>query len=1025
MTDKPLDSYIKSPPPADERSHFQYLEDQLSKLETVSKAHVTGIEDSNEQARAWITEEYTARVNGDEALAQYVRTVAAETLGMSSAMVQQETTARTTATTALASQITTLNANVGTLSGAITNESSIRISENEALASRIDNLVLTNGSSAAVIIDEEASARIAADYLEASKRLNLSAYVGYTDGQTYPKTLAASISDESSARVQGDVAVAQRVTYLGAGTNRVFVQTDPPAGGSTSKPYYQATAPANTGRTIGDVWYDTDDGRKMYVWAPSTIGGTDYGWQNNFMLAFNTYIGRIIGDVWYDSNDDFRPYVWCPSIPSETDYTWRDNSDGRYSSYIGQFASINQQFYAIYDTSNNTSIASQLSTVTAIANKPRVYRQTTAPTGTAGQPLLTGDLWLDTDDNNKSYYWNGSNWLDTSDVRLGKIVTIYRQPNMPTGAVVGDMWYDTDDNNKLYYWNGTSWLETTDLSRASVASVQQETTARANADNALARYLMSASAGTARVYTSDPGTSGRQNGDVWIKPEDSFKQFVWYNGAWRDNSDGSYSQYIGILANVTSTSSAAYSTASSAQTAANAATTIANQANSTAGTASNTANNANSIASTAQNIANTAQNVANLAKGTADNAKTTADSASATAISASNQVNSLSSQVTDGLNNANSRIDTVSATVATNNSALNTRIDNLTTTVTNNNNTLSSTVSNIQTTATSDRNTFAGQISSLQSIVGNGVGGGVTLTQSLTTTASKADQALSDAQSATNAANSVTTTASNAQSTANSAASTANSAVTTANAAASTANNLSYEWRVQGTIDGVTGGLRLAGAKRVNQSTGQVENTTNLIIDANTTINGNLVVNGTISSNKIAENAVTTSGYASASGSCSTTVTVRPRARVQVLANVKASSSYTSIQWAPVANNVNNGTYVLVNGSWQVKNLSDYTPSSTVSSKATLRITTPAGSDDTDILGAYNGSISDVQIGATVINGVLCAVYERRYTTMIYATTAVNSWFNPSYDTSVPFTFSAQSLTTGATVSLYVTELSK
>ena len=32
MTDKPLDTYIKSPPPIDEKSHYTYLEDQLTKI---------------------------------------------------------------------------------------------------------------------------------------------------------------------------------------------------------------------------------------------------------------------------------------------------------------------------------------------------------------------------------------------------------------------------------------------------------------------------------------------------------------------------------------------------------------------------------------------------------------------------------------------------------------------------------------------------------------------------------------------------------------------------------------------------------------------------------------------------------------------------------------------------------------------------------------------------------------------------------------------------------------------------------
>ena len=39
----------------------------------------------------------------------------------------------------------------------------------------------------------------------------------------------------------------------------------------------------------------------------------------------------------------------------------------------------------------------------------------------------------------------------------GKIVT-FAQATAPTAAAVGDLWIDTDDQNKLYRWNGSSWV---------------------------------------------------------------------------------------------------------------------------------------------------------------------------------------------------------------------------------------------------------------------------------------------------------------------------------------------------------------------------------------------------------------------------------------------------------------------------------------------------------------------------------------------------------------------------------------
>lgn len=65
---------------------------------------------------------------------------------------------------------------------------------------------------------------------------------------------------------------------------------------------------------------------------------------------------------------------------------------------------------------------------------------------------------------------------------------------------------------------------------------------------------------------------------------------------------------------------------------------------------------------------------------------------------------------------------------------------------------------------------------------------------------------------------------------------------------------LSVQWSIVGNINGVTGGLTLTGIKKADGS----GPTFNLEIDSNVTINGNLLVNGTISSPKIANDAVTT-----------------------------------------------------------------------------------------------------------------------------------------------------------------------
>lgn len=110
---------------------------------------------------------------------------------------------------------------------------------------------------------------------------------------------------------------------------------------------------------------------------------------------------------------------------------------------------------------------------TTADGKARVYYQTTAPVLTASD---IGDLWVDTDDNNKVTTWNGTAWVSTSNTDAltalanaataqatadGKIVTFY-QASAPTVAGEGDIWFDTDDGNKMYTRRSGSWVNTQD-----------------------------------------------------------------------------------------------------------------------------------------------------------------------------------------------------------------------------------------------------------------------------------------------------------------------------------------------------------------------------------------------------------------------------------------------------------------------------------------------------------------------------------------------------------------------------------
>lgn len=64
-----------------------------------------------------------------------------------------------------------------------------------------------------------------------------------------------------------------------------------------------------------------------------------------------------------------------------------------------------------------SSLSTQLNVVSATAGgKNKTYMQSTTPTVPSGGHTI-GDLWIETDQDNKMRRWNGSSWVDASDVR--------------------------------------------------------------------------------------------------------------------------------------------------------------------------------------------------------------------------------------------------------------------------------------------------------------------------------------------------------------------------------------------------------------------------------------------------------------------------------------------------------------------------------------------------------------------------------------------------------------------------------
>ena len=299
--------------------------------------------------------------------------------------------------------------------------------------------------------------------------------------------------------------------------------------------FAQTSQPSTTGRTIGDLWIDTDDGNRLYDWSgswtarplgASAIGATarQLGSVTIFRQSTAPTGTFVVGDLWLDSDDGL---VYTATT---TAGGWTLHSDQR----IGAVVASN-------------------------AVKVTAFAQTSAPSSTG---RVLGDIWVDTDDSNKLYVWDGA-WtvrligagaINATARQLGAI-NVYRQGTAPaSGMAVNDLWVDSDDG-LLYVYTGT-WTLSADQRVADLVT--------SNASKISAFY-----------QTSAPSTTGRALGDLWFDTDDKNAPYIW-TGAWtsaRDatigEADAKAQQALNDAAAAASAAAAAGGTANDALTAAN------------------------------------------------------------------------------------------------------------------------------------------------------------------------------------------------------------------------------------------------------------------------------------------------------------------------------------------------------------------------------------------------------------------------------------------------------------------------
>jgi len=475
----------------------------------------------------------SADVNDNRVATSTQRTELLGLIDENEALILTEQTVRADETSALASSITTLSATVGENAASIVTEAQARADADVAIVQTVDALSVLVDENAGSII-EESTARADADTVIVQTSQTLLARFGVAQQDTYdPLTTYAlddevvylgvvykalelttgntptntnywqlintvsadidsAVTSESEARVSADEAIGLRI-------DAIDVLVDENAGEIVNEAQARATADevlTFTNRTLlSRFGIDTPD---TYVPETTYVVDDEVVYSATLYKCILESTGNIPANITY----------WQEIDPVSADIEAAVSVEALARTLADEAIaqSVTTLSASVTTNTDNISIAlSDAATAQSTADgKIVTFFQDEEPTATG-----IGDLWFDTNNKNKLYRWDGSDWsdardsdiaqaiLDASDASIAasnaqdtadsKIVTFF-QDEQPTAETTGDLWVDTDDKNKLYRWDGSDWVIIRDEGIVENAGlITDEQLARATADSALAQ----------------------------------------------------------------------------------------------------------------------------------------------------------------------------------------------------------------------------------------------------------------------------------------------------------------------------------------------------------------------------------------------------------------------------------------------------------------------------------------------------------------------------------------------------------
>ena len=279
-------------------------------------------------------------------------------------------------------------------------------------------------------------------------RYNGSAFVAIEDARISANATAVDTLTTNLSTTNGTVtSQGQKITNLEntvndteTGVNITASNLNSLTNTVTSIPvnFKQPNAPSGT-LTEGDLWIDTDD-NQLYRF-------TDGSWESvrDSVITSNS---QAITALQNTVNDE-QTGVSANAIAVSTLETEVFGSGSASASRIDSLeTTVNHSETGV--TANADAISSL---TTKVDTKNKSFVGTDQPANNTDNDLRTGDLWIETDNNNKIHRWSGSAWVPLSPTSNQTFVG----SSAPTANAVGDIWIDTSNDNEIKRWNGTTW----------------------------------------------------------------------------------------------------------------------------------------------------------------------------------------------------------------------------------------------------------------------------------------------------------------------------------------------------------------------------------------------------------------------------------------------------------------------------------------------------------------------------------------------------------------------------------------